>query len=153
LPRRAHFWPRPTCLQHTAVTGITLQVPFEVQSDGPQPVLRISENGKPTGSVFLRPVTDNVHVINTCDDTQVFVSAAYTVPQSVCTPAVPGFGITSAPAFAAAFGDSDSYQVNFIVPPVPAGLPACDGVKIKSNLTVTITGANSYDAPQLCVAP
>jgi hypothetical protein len=41
--------------------------------------------------------------------------------------------------------------VNFVVPPVPASLPACDGVRIKSNLTVTITGPNSYDAAQICV--
>lgn len=45
------------------------------------------------------------------------------------------------------------HQVNFLVPPVPAGLPACDGVKIKSNLMVTVTGANSSDAAQICVAP
>jgi hypothetical protein len=48
------------------------------------------------------------------------------------------------------FGDSASIQappsgssvvalpvgkLSHVVPPVPAGLPACDGVKIKSNLT------------------
>jgi hypothetical protein len=43
--------------------------------------------------------------------------------------------------------------VNFAVPPVPAGLPACDGVRIKSNLTVTITGPNSSDAAQIGVLP
>ena len=37
--------------------------------------------------------------------------------------------------------------------PVPAGLPACDGVRIKSNLTVTVTGPNSSDAAQICVLP
>jgi len=46
--------------------------------------------------------------------------------------------------FAAHVGEG-TYQVNFSVPPIPAGVPACDGVKIKSNLT--------YDAAQICVAP
>jgi hypothetical protein len=63
---------------------------------------------------------------------------------------VPGFGVTSAPLFAAYVG-AGTYQVNFAVPQVPAGLPPCDGVRIKSNLTVTITGPNSSDAAQICV--
>ena len=205
------------------VTGITLQIPFELQADfasrsDPAPYLRIGENGKAAGGVSLNPVTDNVHVLNTCDDSQVYISAAYSVPQNVCTPvvmvgnalnslynlahagdslamwvfglgaktsqpepccsspdqlskpvqsfqlnfdfrpnapasaAMPGFGVTASPAFAAYVGGG-MYQVNFGVPPPPAGLPACDGVRIKSNLTVTLTGPNSYDAAQLCVAP
>jgi hypothetical protein len=211
------------CLQPCSpVTGITLQIPFELETDfaakgDPNPTLRISENNKPTGAVSLRPVTDSVHVLTTCDDAQVYISAAYTVPESICaavvmgggalnslynlahggdelamwvwgmgavtpaapgccndpsqlsrpmqsftlnfdfrpnapgSPVVPGYGLTSAPLFAAYVGGP--YQVNLAVPPVPAGLPVCDGVKIKSNLTVTITGPNSYDAAQLCVAP
>ena len=168
--------------------------------------------------MILHPVTDSVHVINTCDDSQIFLSAAFSVPQNICSPmvmvgsllnslynlahagdelavwlygmgaitraapnccaipdqlskpveqyqlnfdfrpnvpaspAVAGFGVTAAPLFAGHVG-AGTYQVNFLVPPVPAGLPACDGVKIKSNLTVTITEANSYDAALLCVAP
>src|ERR1035437_314061 len=207
----------------STVTGITLQIPFELETDfaakgDPFPWLRISENGKPVGGVLLRPVSDNVHVINTCDDTQVYISAAVSVPQNVCadaamvsgalnslynlahagdqlavwlygmgaktqqapdccfspdqlskpvqgfqlnfdfrpnapaSPVVPGFGLTSAPLFAAYVGGG-MYQVNFAVPPFPAGLPACDGVRIKSNLTVTITGPNSSDAAQICIAP
>jgi hypothetical protein len=203
------------------VTGITLQIPFELDSDyaakgNTIPVIHINENGKRVGGVALRPVSDNVHVLNTCDDTQVYVSAAYSVPQNICTPvvmvgnqlnslynlahggdvllmwvygmgastptppnccndpsqlprplqsfqlnfdfrpnvpaspAVAGFGVTAAPA-AVAFVGGGMYQVNFTVPPVPAGTPACDGVKIKSNLTVTVTGPNSYDAALLCV--
>lgn len=211
------------CLQPCSqITGITLQIPFELETDylarnDPPPTLRISENGKVTGAVLLKPVTDNVHVINTCDDSQIFISAAYSVPQSICasdvmgagtlnslynlahggdelamwlygmgavtpqgpnccnspdqlsqpvqtfqlnfdyrpnapaSPAVAGFGITSAPLFATG-GTGGLYQVNFGVPPVPTGLPACDGMRIKSNLTVTVTGPNSYDAAQICVA-
>ena len=205
------------------VTGITLQIPFELETDFASknhaaPILRISEKGRQVGGVILHPVTDNVHVLNTCDDTQIYLSAAYSVPQNICSPAVmvgnalnslynlahagdvlavwlfgmgaktatppnccnspddlskpvqpfqlnfdfrpnvpaspavPGFGITSAPAFAA-FTGAGTFQLNFVVPPVPAGLPPCDGVKVKSNLTVTFTGPNSYDAAQLCVAP
>jgi hypothetical protein len=207
----------------SAVTGLTLQIPFELDTDfdakgDPFPSLRISENGKPVGGVLLRPVSDSVHVINTCDDAQVFISAAFSVPRNICAPAVmvgnalnslynlahagdqlavwlygmgarteqppnccnspdqlsrpvqpfqlnfdfrpnapafpvvPGFGVTSAPLFAAYVGGG-TYQVNFAVPAVPAGLPACDGVRIKSNLTVTVTGPNSSDAAQICVAP
>jgi hypothetical protein len=205
------------------VTAITLQIPFELQTDfaakgDPFPSLRITENGKLVGGVLLRPVSDNVHVLNTCDDSQVFISAAVSVPQTVCAhvvmgggalnslynlahagdplavwlygmgaktqaasdccnspdqlsrpvqafqlnfdfrpnappfPVVSGFGLTSPPQFAAYVGGG-MYQLNFAVPPIPAGLPACDGVRIKSNLTVTITGPNSSDAAQICVAP
>jgi hypothetical protein len=73
-------------------------------------------------------------------------------PNAPASPAVAGFGVTAAPLFVAHVG-AGTYQINFLVPPVPAGLPPCDGVKIKSNLTVTVTGANSYDAALLCVAP
>jgi hypothetical protein len=212
------------CVQPcTPVTGITLQIPLELDSDfaakgNLSPWLRISENGKTVGGVSLLPVSDNVHVLNTCDDTQVYISAAYTVPQSVCadvvmvggalnslynlahggdqlavwlygmgaitppgpdccnspdqlprlvqsfqlifdfrpnappSPVVSGFGLTSVPLFAAYVGGG-LYQVNFAVPPLPAGLPACDGARIKSNLTVTFTGPNSSGAARICVAP
>ena len=210
------------CLQPCSpVTGITLQVPFELETNfvannDPAPQLRISENGAPVGAVSLLPVTDSVHVLNTCDDSQVSISAAISVPQNICAPVVmvggalnslynlaqsgqelavwlygmgaitppgpnccnspdqlsqpvqsfqlnfdyrpnapafpvvSGFGVTSAPVFMAYVGGG-LYQVNFIVPPAPTGLPACDGVKIKSNLTVTLTGPNSSDAAQICV--
>jgi hypothetical protein len=212
------------CLEPcSAITGITLQIPFELETDfaakgDPAPARRISENGKAVGAVSLRPVTDNLHVLNTCDDSQIYISAAYSVPQNICSPVVmvgnalnslynlaragdqlalwmygmgartqqapdccnspdqlsrpaqsfqlnfdyrpnapaspvvPGFGVTAAPLFAAYVG-AGMYQVNVAVPPVPAGLPACDGVRIKSNLTVTVTGPNSSDAAQICVLP
>jgi hypothetical protein len=73
-------------------------------------------------------------------------------PNAPPFPVVPGFGLTNAPLFTAYVGGG-LYQMNLAVPPVPAGLPACDGVKIKSNLTVTVTGPNSSDAAQICVAP
>lgn len=44
------------------------------------------------------------------------------------------------------------YQVNFVVPPAPAELPACDR-SVTSNLTVTFSSFWSSDAAQICVAP
>ena len=72
-------------------------------------------------------------------------------PNATASPAVPGYGVAAAPVFAAHVGEG-AYQVNFTVPAVPTDLPPCDGVKIKSNLTITISGPNSYDAAQICVA-
>jgi hypothetical protein len=221
LPLRAAY--QTNCIAPCSpVTAITLQIPFELESNfgavgDPFPQLRISQNGTPVGGITLNPVTDNVHVLNTCDDDQIDITAAYSVPQNVCAaavmggnflnslynlahggdelamwlfgmgaitqpapgccatpdqlskpvasfqlnfdfrpnapafPVVPGYGLTAAPLFTASVGGG-TYQVNFLVPPVPPGLPACDGNKIKSNLTVTITGPNSSDAAQICVA-
>jgi hypothetical protein len=197
------------------LTGVTLQIPFELEANfgaegDPPPVLRVSQNGAVAGGIALLPVSDAVHVLNTCDDTQVYFSAAYSVPSDICapavmvnqqlnslynlahggeelamwlyglgavtqasqaaplpvaqfqlnydfrpnapaSPAVPGFGLTSSPVYVGY--ENLTYQLNFVLPPVPAGVPACDGVKILSNVTVTVSGPNSYDAAQLCVAP
>ncbi len=202
------------------VTSITLQIPFTLLNQNyPFPHLRISENGTPVGAVLLRPVADNIHVINTCDDTHILVGGSSSAPPNICTPAVlvnnglnslynlvrggdhvamwvfglgnltanapaptsptapnqifpatkvqlsfdfrpnalaspivPGFGLTADPIYASHVGVG-SYQINFAIPPVPAGVPACDGTKIRSNLTVTISAANSHDAAFLCVQP
>jgi hypothetical protein len=42
-----------------------------------------------------------------------------------------------------------------MIPPVPPGiqLPRCDGTIIRSNLTITISGANSMDSASFCVEP
>jgi uncharacterized protein (TIGR03437 family) len=52
------------------------------------------------------------------------------------------------------------YQVNFIVPPVPAGTPPCVDASalplgsnvVQSNLTVSIGGTFSFDGARICVA-
>lgn len=52
------------------------------------------------------------------------------------------------------------YQVNFVVPPVPAGTPPCVDVSnlpqgsnvVQSNLTVSIGGQFSFDGARICVA-
>jgi uncharacterized protein (TIGR03437 family) len=66
------------------------------------------------------------------------------------------------PVFAGATpGYVGLYQVNFVVPPVPAGTPACvdpaiahpPGLNIvQSNLTVSVGGGYSFDAARICVA-
>lgn len=53
------------------------------------------------------------------------------------------------------------YQVNFVVPPVPAGTPPCVDTStlqppynvVQSNLTVSIGGQFSFDGARICVAP
>lgn len=42
------------------------------------------------------------------------------------------------------------YQVNFVVPPVPAGTATC--TQTGSNLTVTVAGITSFDGAAICVA-
>lgn len=164
----------------STITGITLQTPFTLaDGDGSVPYFRVSEGGQVVGGVLLRAVPDNVHVINTCDGTLIFLSAASSAPQDVCVPvamsnqklnslynlahagdamSVWGYGMgalqSPGPApLAADYTGAGTYQVNFLIPPVPSGLPACDGVTIKSNLTVTISGPNSFDGAPICVAP
>jgi hypothetical protein len=203
------------------LTGITIQVPFSLDADsfaksGLFPELRIGENGKTMGGILLRPVTDSVHVIDTCDNTLIYLSAAFSIPQVVCapmvmrgdrlttvsnpshagdqlamylyglgatvpgpgpsiidrlpkpiqqfqlnfdfrpnalaSPAVTGFGVTDSPLFTAYTG-AGLYLINFRVPAIPAGIPSCDGVKVTSNMTVTVSGPNSFDAARICVAP
>jgi len=203
----------------TTITGITLQLPFTLQMS-PLSYLRIKENGTPAGAVLIRPVPDRIHVINTCDNTQITVGASTSAPPDICTPAVlvngrlnslynlikpgdhvalwayglgvtsgqppepgspvdptklfppipyvrinydyrpnapaspvvPGYGLTGEPEFFGHIG-AGSYQINFSIPSPPGAIPACDGVRITSNLTVTISGPNSFDAAQLCVQP
>ncbi len=49
-------------------------------------------------------------------------------------------------------GFAGLYQVNFIVPPPPADIPACIGT-VQSNLTVSVGGQASFDGAGICVAP
>jgi len=53
------------------------------------------------------------------------------------------------------------YQVNFVVPAIPAGTPACvdpsqtalGGTFVQSNLTVSVGSAFSFDGAGICVTP
>src|SRR5260370_30543783 len=69
-------------------------------------------------------------------------------PNAPASPAVAGFGVTDSPVFIAYLG-AGLYQINFLVPAIPADVPLCDGVKVKSNMTVTGSGPNSFYAPQI----
>ncbi len=70
---------------------------------------------------------------------------------------------SQAPLFAGATAEATGlYQINFVVPPPPAGTPACAGVAasqlppggnvVQSNLTVSIGGTFSFDGAGICVA-
>jgi len=47
-------------------------------------------------------------------------------------------------------GSVGLYQVNFLVPPVPSGTPPCSG-SVRSNFTVSIGDARSFDGASICV--
>ncbi len=76
-------------------------------------------------------------------------------PNAPGSRAVPGYGLTGKPLLAVGAPWGGLYQVNFIVPPPPAGtiLAECDGKIIRSNLTVTLSGINSFDSASFCVRP
>lgn len=47
-------------------------------------------------------------------------------------------------------GYAGLYQINVLVPPVPAGVPACSG-SVWSNLTISVGGQYSFDGAGICV--
>jgi uncharacterized protein (TIGR03437 family) len=59
------------------------------------------------------------------------------------------------PAFIGPISKWGLYQANFIIPQIPPGLTVfvCDGQRIQSNLTVTVSGATSADEIRLCIQP
>ena len=77
-------------------------------------------------------------------------------PNALGTKPMPG---SPPPVFAGATpGYVGLYQVNFIVPDVPAGTPPCAAPSrvigrniVESNLTVTVGGNFSFDAARICV--
>lgn len=190
--------------------SILTQIPFELDTASRAPaLLRIRENGAVAGEVRLNPVTDNVHVINTCDDTLIFLSAAASarIPAGACVPMVMNtrgllvhagapaqdgdilsiyaFGLgavdrqpspqeisRAVEAFSLNFQFSGgataadrrisgvaplsvsmvgggTYQINFVMPPVPAGIPACEGPD-GANLTILVTGPQSSSPARIC---
>jgi hypothetical protein len=56
----------------------------------------------------------------------------------------------AAPVYAGLIGPDGLYQINFVLPPVPADLPACSGPG-NFNVTVTVVGTDSADAARICV--
>jgi uncharacterized protein (TIGR03437 family) len=59
--------PSPDCL----ITAVTLQIPFDLPLPAERTTtgieLAVSENGNVSKSFRVLPITDNLHVINTCD--------------------------------------------------------------------------------------
>lgn len=74
----------------------------------------------------------------------------------------PGPSAPPAPYAGATPGFAGLYQVNFTVPPVPSGTPACyvnpglvippNSNLVYSNLTVSVGGSTSFDGTGICVA-
>jgi hypothetical protein len=202
----------PTC---SPITSITTLFPRDLPVDltGTLHVL----DGLSTVAEFpFRAVTDNLHFLNSCDDTLVWVGLFDSAPnKNACLPDImqdfrlvntdnplkpgagvaaylwgggatilhedefkredtlqnfdvsfdyrpnapgsrptPGISLTVKPLLSVGF-NSGLYQINFMIPPIPAGLqlPRCDGAKIRSNLTITISGANSMDSASFCIEP
>jgi uncharacterized protein (TIGR03437 family) len=70
-------------------TTFTIQIPDELDPGAASPAaLRIKEGGAVVANLDLKPVTDSVHIINTCDQTGVYLSLAYDVPAGTCAPMV-----------------------------------------------------------------
>jgi uncharacterized protein (TIGR03437 family) len=49
-------------------------------------------------------------------------------------------------------GYTGLYQINFVVPPPPVGVAACNGT-VQANLTVSVGGQTSFDGAAICVVP
>lgn len=74
---------QPPCLDPfspcTPVTTVTLRIPFELLAPADDfniASLTIFDQGKSVGAFALRPVSDNIHIANLCDQTAVSVSAS-----------------------------------------------------------------------------
>ncbi len=70
-------------------TTFTVQIPYELAVESRDtPLLRVRENAAIVAEVAIRAVTDNIHVINTCDQTGIFLSLASDVRPGTCAPMV-----------------------------------------------------------------
>jgi uncharacterized protein (TIGR03437 family) len=70
-------------------TTLTIQIPYELDpASTSSAALRIKEAGAAVATVDLEPTLDSVHIINTCDQTGIFLSLAYDVPAGTCAPMV-----------------------------------------------------------------
>jgi uncharacterized protein (TIGR03437 family) len=70
-------------------TTITIQIPYDLNPDSGVPAtLEIDESGTLIAEVDIKAVEDSVHIINTCDQTGIYLSVAYQVPAGTCVPMV-----------------------------------------------------------------
>ncbi|MEZ5402931.1 MAG: hypothetical protein R2729_24855 [Bryobacteraceae bacterium] len=198
------------------VTSFTILVPRDIVPQrwfDSRYELEVFDNAALAVRVPLRPVADNVHLLNSCDQALIHMSIFDGVGNAAdCLPALlqdnrlvntenpvrpgsalgaylfglgdmrmaeganyeatvqeftvhfdyrpnapasrptPGYSLTTKPFFSAGY-PGGLYQMNFFVPPVPddARTPACDGVAIRSNLTITIAGPSSMDSAAFCI--
>ena len=81
--------PCPASGACSPTTTLSMQIPYELNPDSStQAVLGVKENGAPVTDIVLNPVTDSVHVLNTCDQTGVYLSLAWGLPADSCVPMV-----------------------------------------------------------------
>ncbi len=71
------------------MTSFTVQIPYELSADSRDAaILRIRENAGLLSEIPIKPVTDNIHVINNCDQTGIFLSIAFGLAATDCAPVV-----------------------------------------------------------------
>ena len=73
------------------MTSLTVQIPFElgqISASGLLPALEIRDNGAAAGQVPILPVTDRVHILNSCDAVMLSVILSYQAPAGTCAPIV-----------------------------------------------------------------
>lgn len=81
--------PCPSAGACSPATTLTLQIPYELDpASATQASLSISLGGSVIAQVGINGVTDSVHVIDTCDQTGIYLSLAYGLPPGSCVPMV-----------------------------------------------------------------
>jgi uncharacterized protein (TIGR03437 family) len=84
-------------------TTLTIQIPYELSLDSDAgATLEVRDGATVVAQAAVKPVTDAIHVINTCDQTGTYLSIALGLPAGACVPIVTHAGgplvTTSAPA-------------------------------------------------------
>ena len=70
-------------------TTLTIQIPYELNPESATKAgLRIREGGELAAEVAINAVIDSVHVINTCDQTGIYLSVAFGIPPEFCVPMI-----------------------------------------------------------------